>query len=218
MIFYNRQEAGKKLAHALQEYADRPNAIVIALPRGGVIVGDEVATQLHLPLDILCPRKIGAPMNPEFAIGAITETGEGMISEECIRELKISEEELKVIIEKEKQEAKWRVDNFRKGRVFLQLEGKTVIVVDDGIATGFTMCAALKSIKAEKAAEIIMAVPVAPPETLLKFKGNTDKIVCLSTPANFYAVGQFYEIFDQVEDEEVVAILEKHVSRNFTKK
>lgn len=207
MIFYDRHDAGKKLAEALLEYKNDKEAIVIALPRGGVVVGYEVAKLLKLPLDIVSPRKIGAPFNPELAIGAITETGEKILSDELIDSLGISHEHLEQVIAKEKKEALSRLQRFRKNRPPRNLTSKKVIIVDDGLATGATMRAAIKTVKAEKAKELIVAIPVAPQDTLAKIKKEVDKVICLSSPYTFFAVGQFYERFDQTSDEEVVSLL-----------
>lgn len=207
--FLDRTDAGKQLAKLLSKYRKIEEGIVIALPRGGVIVGKEVAEYLNLPLDIVCPRKIGAPFNPEFAIGAITETGEGIFSEEYIREFAISKKELKKIIEEEKQKAKWRLDHYRKSLAPRNLEGKKVIIVDDGLATGSTMLAAIKTVRIEKAKKIIVAVPVAPPDTLEKIRSRVDDLYCLYSTPNFFAVGQFYEQFDQTTDQEVIDILNR---------
>ncbi len=209
MIFRDRSDAGKKLAAALNSYSNDPEAVIISLPRGGVVVGYEVALILNLPMDIVCPRKIGAPFNPELAIGAITETGEGVLSDDLVASLGVSEEYILEIIEKESKEALWRLNHYRKDKSPRKLKGKKVIIVDDGLATGSTMRAAIKTVKAEHPQEIIMAVPVAPPDTLLKIENEVDHVVCLSAPVDFYAVGQFYEHFDQTTDEEVISLLSK---------
>ena len=207
MLFTDRIDAGKQLAAALQEYADAPDTLIIALPRGGVVVGAEVARTLHLPLDIVSPRKIGAPFNEEYAIGAVTETGEGIIVGELVKELNVSEGYLKVAQEEETKKAKWRLDHYRENRPPRELKNKRVIVIDDGIATGSTMRAAIKTIRSEEAKEIVLSVPVAPPGTLARLKKEVDKIVCLDSPHEFFAVGQFYKSFDQTDDEEVIALL-----------
>lgn len=209
MIFRDRQEAGQRLAKALKEYKEDSEVIIIALPRGGVVVGYEVALALHLPLDIVCPRKIGAPFNPEFAIGAITETGEGIFSEKLIDELAVSKQYLAEATEKEKKEALWRLNHYRKERPPRSLKGKKVIIVDDGLATGSTMRAAIKTVRAEEAQEIIMAIPVAPPDTLRRLEKEVEHTVCLAAPPSFFAVGQFYDQFGQTSDEEVIALLAK---------
>lgn len=209
MIYRDRVDAGKRLALELKEYENKSDTIVIALPRGGVVVGYEVALALNLPLDIVCPRKIGAPFNPELAIGAITETGEGILSEDLVDELGVSESYLKTAIEKERQQAQWRLDHYRQKQPPRNLKDKSVLLVDDGLATGSTMRAAIKTVRKERAKEIVMAIPVAPPETLERLKSEVDKVVCLAAPRAFYAVGQFYDVFDQTTDEEVIALLEK---------
>lgn len=206
--FKDRQDAGIKLAKALSAYEKVDNTLVIALPRGGVVVGAEIAKKLHLPLDICCPRKIGAPFNPEYAIGAVTETGEKILSESAIKQLGISESYVREAVEKERQEAQHRLSRYRKNRPPRQLAGKRVILVDDGLATGSTMSAALKTAKAEKAAELIIAIPVAPQDTLQRLEKEEAHIVCLLVPSHFFAVGQFYERFDQTTDEEVIRLLE----------
>lgn len=206
-LFQDRNDAGRRLAQQLLPYLDQPNTLVIALPRGGVVVGYEIASFLHLPLDIVCPRKIGAPLSEELAIGAITEMGEGILSEDLIRQLHVSEEYIQQAMQKEQKQAQWRLEHYRKGRPPRQLKGKSVILVDDGLATGATMRAAIKTIRAEQAQEIVMAIPVAPSDTLYKLDKEVDKVFCLASPSPFYAVGQFYELFDQTTDEEVILLL-----------
>lgn len=207
MMFKDRHDAGKKLATRLLHYKENDQAIVIGLPRGGVVVAYEVAKVLNLPLDIMCPRKIGAPFNPEFAIGAITETGEGIFDAEVISRLEIPQEYIDQTIEHEKQVAQMRLKIYRKNRPKISLEGKTVLLIDDGLATGATMRAAIKSARAKKVAKIVVAVPIAPPETLLLIQHEADEVICLDAPHYFAAVGQFYQIFDQTEDEEVISLL-----------
>lgn len=207
MIFKDRKEAGEKLAIALSEYKNHSETKIIALPRGGVIVGFEIAKALNTALDIVCVRKIGAPFNPEFAIGAITETGVKILSDETIQALGISAKFLEEAIEKEQKEALSRLQRYRKNKPARNLQGKIVILVDDGLATGSTMLAAIKTVKAEKAKEVIVALPVAAPDSLAKIQSEVDKIICLLQPDHFFAVGQFYENFDQVTDEEVKLLL-----------
>lgn len=207
MLFKERKEAGHRLAKALYEYADQPQTLVLALPRGGVVVGYEVAAALNLPLDIVCPRKISAPFNPELAIGAITETGECIVSKDLVQMLEVSEAYIERACAREKEEAARRIAHYRQKRAPRQLKGKTVILIDDGLATGSTMRAAIQTCKAEGAAYLIVAVPVAPAETIEKIKQEVDRVVCLSTPSPFQAVGQFYNHFDQTSDEEVILYL-----------
>lgn len=207
MRLRDRHDAGEKLAQALAAYRGIPECIVIALPRGGVVVGYEVANALKLPLDIVCPRKIGAPFNPEFAIGAITETGEGVFGG-AVAEYDISTEYLKEAIDREKKVALHRLRDYRGDRPPRNLTDKVVIIVDDGLATGSTMEAAIKTVQKEGAKKIVVAVPVSPPDTLERIRLQVDEAVALMTPQAFMAVGQFYEVFDQTEDDEVIALLQ----------
>lgn len=207
MIFKDRIEAGQKLALALEKYKRQKEVIILALPRGGVVVGFEVAKALDLPLDLVVPRKIGAPGNPEFAIGAITEDGEGIFNEEVIRDYGISKEYLDKIIEEEKKEAQRRLKIYRGERASLNLVGKTIILIDDGIATGLTMRAAIKSIKVKNPKKIVVAVPCGAKDSINQIKKEVDEVVCLDAPIFFGAVGAFYENFEQTTDEEVVNLM-----------
>jgi putative phosphoribosyl transferase len=209
MYYSDRKDAGQALVSYLEKYRNDPSSIVIALPRGGVVVAYEIAQALQLPLDIISPRKIGAPGNPEFAIGAITEDGEGIFDENTIEALGVTPEYLKKTIEQEKQKAQQRLALYRQGRKPVNLAQKTVIIVDDGLATGATMKAAIKSIKARKAKQIIVAVPVSPPDTYREIEHIVDAIVCPHCPLGFMAVGQFYQHFAQTEDEEVIDLMQK---------
>jgi putative phosphoribosyl transferase len=206
-MFRDRVEAGELLAHALKAYDKNPQAIVLGLPRGGVVTAYAVAKKLTLPLDILSLRKIGAPQNPELALGAVSATGEIFLNEDLIAHLGVPEGALASKIKSERERALERYERFRKGRSPLHLEGKTVILVDDGLATGATMQAAILTAKAQEAARVVVAVPVAAPDSLEEVKDNADEVVCLNTPFFFQAVGQFYEDFAQVEDEEVISLL-----------
>jgi len=197
------------LAAALKKFNNSPNTIILALPRGGVIVGYEVAKILNLPLDIVVPRKIGAPANPEFAIGAITETGVGIFEEMAIGAYGITESYLQNEIKKEKAEAERRLKLYRGTRAPLDLKNKTVIIVDDGLATGLTMRAAVKTVKILGAAKIIVAIPVTSPEAAELVKKEVDEIIYLEAPAFFGAVGSFYEEFGQTTDEEVIELLSR---------
>ena len=197
------------MAAALKKFNNSPNTIILALPRGGVIVGYEVAKILNLPLDIVVPRKIGAPANPEFAIGAITETGVGIFEEMAIGAYGITESYLQNEIKKEKAEAERRLKLYRGTRAPLDLKNKTVIIVDDGLATGLTMRAAVKTVKILGAAKIIVAIPVTSPEAAELVKKEVDEIIYLEAPAFFGAVGSFYEEFGQTTDEEVIELLSR---------
>lgn len=211
MIFHDRQEAGKKLSLALLKYKNDKNTIILGLPRGGVVVAAEVAKALDLPLDIIVIRKMGAPMNSELAIGATDELGHTVLNEEIIESLEISENYLKEVKQKEQKMAEDRLNRYRGNRPPLSLKGKTAVLIDDGLATGATMRAAIHSVKEKKAKKVIVAVPVAPPETVEKLRKEADEIICLDMPVFFGAVGAFYEIFDQTSDEEVIELLKEPI-------
>lgn len=206
-IFRDRYAAGEHLADLLSKYNHSKNTIILGLPRGGVVTAYAIAKKLNLPLDVTCPRKIGAPFNPELAIGAITETGEGVYNWSLINQIGIPEHYLQKEIEKQKEIAKQRLNSFRKGLPERKLARKTVIIVDDGLATGATMKAAITSAKKENAEKIVVAVPVSPSDTLQEIAEIADEVVCIATPPYFQAVGQFYEDFTQVEDDEVIELL-----------
>lgn len=208
-MFRDRVDAGKQLAAALQKYKNSKDTVVVGLPRGGVVLAYEVAKDLQLPLDIICPRKIGAPGNPEFAIGAVTETGQHILDPANVSESGASHAYLLAQIEREKEIAQKRLSMFRQGRPPRVLKGKIVILIDDGLATGLTMKAAILSVKQEAAQKVVVAVPVSPVETLAEIRQEADEVVCLSTPAFFMAVGQFYEEFNQVDDNEVIALMKQ---------
>jgi len=208
MIFENRAHAAKELAKKLKQYTSLENAIVLGLPRGGVVTGYEIAKELHLPLDMISLRKIGAPFNKELAIGAISEKGVGFFNHPLIAKLNVSKEYIAHEVEKEKKTAKDRLILYRKNRPPLDLKGKTVLLVDDGLATGATMKAAIQSVKAEGSHAIIVAIPVAPPDTLEEVQELAEKVICLYAPTYFSAVGQFYEEFKPTSDEEVIHLLE----------
>lgn len=206
MIFKDRQEAGKKLAEALARYKNAPETIVLALPRGGVVVGYAIAKDLNLPLDIVVPRKIGAPGNSEYAIGAITETGDAIMNEAEARG--VDKNWLKSEMDKEKQEAERRLKTYRPGPS-PQVEGKTVIIVDDGVATGYTMRAAIASVKSRKPAKIIVAVPHGAKDSMNVIRGEVDNVIVLYEPEIYWFVGAHYETFLQTSDKEVINLLKK---------
>lgn len=207
MKFRDRREAGALLAKELERYGDREQIVIIGLPRGGVPIAYEVARSLGAPLDIVCPRKVGAPMNKEYAIGAITETGEGIFDQNAIAGLQISKDYIVEEVKRQQAEARHRLDVYRAGLPPRDLKGRTVVIVDDGLATGSTMKAAIQSVKAEGASEIIVAVPVAPRDTLEEIATMVDDVVCLYVPYEFHAVGEFYQDFRSTEDEEVVELM-----------
>jgi predicted phosphoribosyltransferase len=207
LIFHDRIDAGKKLAKHLQQYAGQPDVVVIGLPRGGVVVAAEVARELQVSLDIIIPRKIGAPGQEELAVGALTEDGTVQLNEELMQILGLSSADLTQIIEREKQEAKRRLKLYRGNRPPRILKDKTVILVDDGIATGSTIQAAIASAYEEGAKKIIVAIPVGPAITIKELKKEVDEVVCLQMPESFLGVSQFYRNFAQTSDEKVIRLM-----------
>lgn len=208
MIFKNRKQAGEQLARRLVKYKGK-KTVVLAIPRGGVVVGAEVARVLGCPLDVIVTRKIGAPGNPEFAIGAIGPYDQIFLNQEIIARYNIPKEYLNAEIGRQGLEMERRERAYRESRQPLGLKGKTVILVDDGIATGANVKVAVKSVKCQRPKKLVLAVPVGPKETIEELKEEVDELVCLSMLSDFYAVGQFYQEFGQTTDEEVVEILRK---------
>lgn len=212
MIFGNRAEAGRKLADAVRralgpaEAGDR--RLVLGLPRGGVPVAAPVAEALDADLDVLVVRKLGAPGHEEFAMGALASGGIRVLDEKVVQDLGVSAAQLDRIEQRELRELARREHRLRNGRRPIPVEGRTVILVDDGIATGSTMEAAIRAVRAGGARQVIVAVPLAPEDTLLRMDALADEVICLDAPAPFYAVGQGYRSFPQVGDEEVAAFLE----------
>ncbi|HZW54737.1 MAG TPA: phosphoribosyltransferase [Nitrososphaerales archaeon] len=206
-MFQDREQAGKLLAKEVSKLT-LGDVVVLAIPRGGVPVAKEVASTLGAPLDLVITRKIGAPGNPEFAIGAVTQDGEPLLNDETVRELRVSDAYLRRETEHQFNEIKERMKKYRGDRPFPKIEGKTVVIVDDGIATGSTTRAAIRSVMKMKPSKVVLATPVAPEETLRELSTLVDQVVCLDTPQIFYAIGEFYENFEQVEDDEVKRILE----------
>jgi len=206
MIFSDRFEAGELLALRLREYANDPDTIVIALPRGGVPVGYVIAKQLRLPLDIFFVKKIPSPYNPEAAIGAVSESGQEYINERAAMMLNVSRPYIEEQKEKILQKIAQKRALYNKPR--LDVKGKRVILVDDGVATGASMYLAAKALRDEGAKEVIIAVPVAPPDSLALLKEVADRVVVVDVPADFMAVGQFYRDFHQLSDDEVKELLD----------
>ena len=207
MIFSNRVEAGRKLASELVDLVSNRSVIVLAIPRGGVVVGYEVARKLKVPLDIIIPRKIGAPSNPELAIGAVTEDGGVILDEKIVGYLNVSRRYIEEESERQRREIERRLMVYRGEVPYPNLTNRVVIVVDDGVATGSTIKAALASLRKKKVKQLVIAVPVAPADTIKELEGKADRVVCLFEPEEFYAIGQFYENFDQTTDEEVIRLL-----------
>ncbi len=212
MIFKDRRDAGKQLAPQLDKYKDCQDVIVLGLARGGLVVADEVARRVHAPLNVLVVRKVGAPGNLELALGAISERGEGIFNEELLHMLEVSSEYLEGEIERQRTVLKERLQLYRGKISAPDLNGKIAIIVDDGIATGASMQVAIQSVRAAKPAKIVMAIPVAAPDSLRKISPLVDEVICLSSPAFFGAVGAFYQVFDQTSDDEVVHILSSYSS------
>lgn len=204
--FVDRVDAGRLLASALKDLVDK-DAVVLAIPRGGVVVGYEVAKALDLSLDIIIPRKIGAPGNPELAIGAMTEDGTVLLDERIVESLRVSKEYIRQESEAQKLEIQRRLTLYRGDVPYPILENRSVIIVDDGIATGSTMKAALASVRNRGARSVIVAIPVGPPSTIRELEEKADMVVCLRTPEPFYAIGQFYANFAQTPDEQVTRLL-----------
>jgi len=207
MIFKDRKDAGKRLADKLTHYRDKADVIVLGLPRGGVTVAAEIAQALHCPLDILIVRKIGFPGDPEFAVGAVAETGSVVFNESIVAGYRVSRDYLEEETARQKVEISRRVALYRRGKGIPQLAGKTVILVDDGVATGATIKAAIATLKQENLAGLVVALPVATLAAQRTIAPLVDEWHCLQLPPDFRSVGQFYADFTQVEDEDVVALL-----------
>jgi len=210
ILFADREDAGKQLAARLLPFKDK-DPVVLALPRGGVPIGLEVATALDAPLDLILVRKIGTPGQPELAVGAVVDgpQPELVINQDVKRLAGIPDD----YIEREKLRQLMEIDRRRKlwlgARVRVAVKGKTALVVDDGIATGATVRAALHAVRRSRPARLILATPVAPPETVRSLRGDADEIVCLATPERFWAISMFYGRFPQISDDEVTALMER---------
>jgi putative phosphoribosyl transferase len=207
MLFRDRRHAGILLANHLQAYRGDHHAVVLALPRGGVVVGHEVSLALHLPLDVFITRKIAAPESPEYAVGAVSETGAVYLNREAVRAMQLSQEDLDGLIAAQRREIERRRVLYREGRGLPHLHHRTVILVDDGVATGATLFATLDALSALNPLRVVVAMPVAPPSTAERIRALVDECVILSTPEPFGAVGCFYEEFEQVMDDEVIRTL-----------
>jgi putative phosphoribosyl transferase len=213
MIFKNRYEAGKKLADALGNYFERPDVVVLALPRGGVPAGFELAKALHAPLDVFLVRKLGVPGHEELAMGAIASNDVMVLNESVINAYGISESQLEKVAERERKEIVRRALLYRGDSPELDLKNKTVILVDDGFATGASMRAAATAVRQLQPSYILLAVPTAPPETCELLETIADEVLCLITPTPFAAVGYWYEDFSQTRDEEVRELLDRAKNR-----
>ena len=211
--YVDRSDAGRQLARALARQGGRSDIIVLGLPRGGVPVAYEIASALDAPLDVFVVRKIGLPGHEEFGIGAIASGGVRVVDQQVLRAYGVDDATLERITERERQELQRREQRYRDDRPFPDLRGRTVILVDDGLATGSTMRAAVAALREEAPREIVVAVPVGAAETCAALSSEVDDLVCLWTPEPFYAVGLWYENFDQTTDEEVHDLLERAANR-----
>ncbi|MFC3285092.1 phosphoribosyltransferase [Litchfieldella rifensis] len=207
MSFKDRHDAGKRLAEALSSYRQTPDLLVLALPRGGVPVAWEVAQALDAELDVLVVRKLGVPWQPELAMGAIAGNGVRVLHDDMVSSLRIPEDEIEDIVRDETTELKRREASYRGDRPKPRIQDRTVIVVDDGLATGATMQAAVQALREQSPARITVAVPVSPPDSADDMKRYADEVVCLMQPPGFGSVGQWYQHFGQTSDDEVKELL-----------
>ncbi len=213
MTFADRAEAGRQLAQKLASYFGRADVVVLGIPRGGVIVASEVAQALGAPLDVFVSRKLGVPGQEELAFGALASGGVRVLDQDIICELNIPDAPIERISEQVRTEIDRREQAYRDGKPALTVESKTVVLVDDGIATGSSTLAAIKTLKQMRPARLVLAVPVAPASTCKRLRDDVDDLVCVHSPERFYAIGQFYENFAQVTDEEVIEVLRRAAQR-----
>ena len=206
-MFKNREEAGELLAQELIQFRKDPSAILLALPRGGVAVAYQLSLALHLALDVLITRKIGAPGNPEYALGAVSETGAVYWNREALLGLSLTERQLSAAVQAQQKEVTRRVALYRQGRPFPDLNDRTVILVDEGLATGATFFASVATARQGNPRRVIGAIPVGPRSTVEEARKLVDQLIVLRIPDPFYAVGNFYRDFEQVEDREVLQYL-----------
>lgn len=212
MLYKDRADAGKRLAGALLHLRGE-DLVVLGIPRGGVVVANEVAKTLDAPLDVVVTKKIEAPGEPEYALGAVTQEGEVMMDRQAAESLGASAAYLDDQIRLKREEVKDRMQKLRGSAPYPRLEGKVVVIVDDGIATGSSVSAAVMSVKKRGPKDVIVAVPVAPADAVQALSEDGTKVVCVSTPGPFLAIGEFYEDFGQVEDIEVKRILDENAAR-----
>lgn len=208
MYFKNRSDAGKQLAQQLQNYRFHHDVVVVALARGGVVPGFEISQSLDVPLDIIAPRKIGAPGNSELAVGAVTQSGEPVFDKQIMRSLGLTVDDVWKTVEQEQKEASRRREVYRADQEPLQFANKVVIIVDDGIATGATMRAAVTTVRYNNPEKIIIAVPICPPRVKAELEEEVNAVVALVTPEHFGGIGAFYKDFEQVDDVTVIAYMQ----------
>ncbi|HSL04983.1 MAG TPA: phosphoribosyltransferase [Nitrospiraceae bacterium] len=206
-MFRNREEAGRILADKLSHYRNDPTGLILALPRGGVAVGYQLSLALHVQLDVFITRKIGAPGNPEYAIGAVAETGSRALNHDAVNSFGLSRYELDRLVHAQEKEIDRRKNLYRQGRSLPQLTGRTVLLVDDGIATGSTFMASALAIRSLQPRRLVGVIPVGPPSTIREVRTYVDELVVLMTPEPFEAVGNFFADFTQVEDRDVIQYL-----------
>ncbi|MDH5588833.1 MAG: phosphoribosyltransferase family protein [Gemmatimonadota bacterium] len=205
--FANRKEAGERLSTAVAERVRGGDVVVLGLPRGGVPVAHEVATALGAPLDVITVRKVGVPWQPELALGAVATGGVTIFNDAVIAEIDLKEGTVGELVERERSELERREALYRQGRPPLEVDGRTVVVVDDGIATGASIRAAVEAVRRRGAAVRVVAVPVAPPETVRALEAEADQVICLQAPPHLMAVGAWYDDFTPVSDQEVIRLL-----------
>ena len=210
MIFESRKEAGRLLAKELIGSQADKKTVVLGLPRGGVVVAEQVAKYLNLPMDVILLRKLPYPPQPELAVGAVAEHGAVFINEEFRKAAQEDSSWLEEIVREQRAVIRERANLYQPHRHAMDLKGKTAILVDDGIATGATMKVAIQAARTAGATQVVVAIPVAAPSSVRELEGEADEVVCLDAPEDFYAVGQAYQSFDQVSDEEVVSILDRN--------
>jgi putative phosphoribosyl transferase len=208
MYFHDRHEAGKLLAKQLAHLRGQPGLLVLGIPRGGVVVAYEIASELQVPLDVYITRKIGAPNNPELAIGAVASDGTVVLDRKLMQQLGVSDSYVEEEKERQTKEIGRRIAAYRGARPAQDLHGRTVILVDDGVATGATVSASLRALRQQAPQRLILAVPVGPADSIRALAREADQVVCLHEPDIFWAVGAFYESFDQTSDAEVVQLLQ----------
>jgi predicted phosphoribosyltransferase len=212
MLFQDRFDAGRLLASKLRRFANRSDTVVLALPRGGVPVGFEVAKTLNLPLDVFVVRKLGVPGHEELAMGAIASGGIRVLNEDLVCAARIPAQVIDAVAAEEEPELERRERDYREGRPPVDVRGRTVILVDDGLATGSSMRVAVLALKRKKPAHIVVAVPLGAPSTCAEFESEVDQVICAVTPEPFRSVGQWYGDFSQTSDEEVRDLLKRAAS------
>jgi predicted phosphoribosyltransferase len=210
-LFRDRADAGRRLAERLEQYRTA-SPVVFAIPRGGVPVGVEIARHLGTELDVVVARKLGAPFQPELAIGAVTADGGRFLNQDVLRELGVDEAYLAQVTKQQLEEARRREERFRAGRPPANVSGRTALLVDDGLATGATMRAAARSLRQRQPARLVVAVPVGSRQACAALREDADDVVCLAEPEPFYAIGPYYHTFEQVEDSEVITLLRQQAT------